>query len=137
MNKKNILISFLVSLLTFLLCCWTASYSLYAAGWAESICYFIVTYLLLNKYAKSNTYGIPYLIAILLGRIILEFPLRISEFRATLFSLFIPIVVCVSIMLAALYFREKRPAVIILSCIIIILLNTIAHEDWINCFGHH
>lgn len=137
MEIKKILISFLVSLLVFLLSFWTASYSLYAAGWAESICYFIITYLLLNKYAAPESYGIPYIIAILLGRTILELPLRITEFRTTLFSLFIPILVYVSIILASIYFREKRPMTLILSAIIIILMNTIAHEDWINCFGHH
>ena len=137
MDKKNFLISFLVSMLAFLLCCWTAAYSLYAAGWAESICYFVITYLLLNKFAKPGTYGTPYLLAIILGRMVFELPIRITEFGTTLFSLFIPIIVLVTIFLASLYFKEKRPAVLVLSVIILILLNTIAHEDWINCFGHH
>ena len=137
MNKKYFLISFLVSMLAFLLCCWTAAYSLYAAGWAESVCYFVVTFLLLNKFANPNTYGAPYLLAIILGRFVLELPVRLTEFGTTLFSLFIPLIVLATIILASLYFKEKRPAVLILSVIIIILLNTLAHEDWINCFGQH
>lgn len=72
--------------------------------------------------------------AVILGRILLELPIRITEFRATLFSLFIPITVISSIVLAAVYYRERRPVVLILSAIIMVLLNTIVHEDWINLF---
>ena len=134
--KKNLIISVLVSMLAFLLSCWTAAYSLYAAGWAESILFFVLTYLLLSKYAEPDSYGVPIVVAILLGRIVFELPVRIMEFRQTLFSLFIPLVVVVSIILASVYYREKRPVVLILSAVIIILLNTVVHEDWINWFGH-
>ena len=136
MNKKKLSISFLASLLVFLLSWWTATYSLYAAGWAESMCYFTLTILLLKKYAQPDTYGIPYLIVIALGRSVFEVPIRITEFGATLFSLFVPIIVFVSIILASICYREKRASVLILSVVIIILLNTIAHEDWMNYFGH-
>ena len=121
-------------MLTFLLTFWTAGYTLYAAAWTESICFFVLTFLLLQKYAKPNTYGWPIVTAVILGRILLELPIRITEFRATLFSLFIPITVISSIVLAAVYYRERRPVVLILSAIIMVLLNTIVHEDWINLF---
>ena len=121
-------------MLTFLLTFWTAGYTLYAAAWTESICFFVLTFLLLQKYAKPNTFGWPIVTAVILGRILLELPIRITEFRATLFSLFIPITVISSIVLAAVYYRERRPVVLILSAIIMVLLNTIVHEDWINLF---
>lgn len=135
--KKNIIISFLLSMLVFLLSSWTAGYSLYAAAWSESVLYFVLTYLLLNKYVKSDNFGIHIVGAILFGRIVFELPVRIFEFRETLFSLFIPMVVIISIILASAYYREKRPVVLVLSVVIIILLNTVIHEDWINCFYHH
>ena len=134
MKKTKLFIAFLLSMLTFLLTFWTAGYTLYAAAWTESICFFVLTFLLLQKYAKPNTFGWPIVTAVILGRILLELPIRIIEFRATLFSLFIPITVISSIVLAAVYFRERRPVVLILSAIIMVLLNTVVHEDWINLF---
>lgn len=132
--KKNILFAFLLSSLTFLLTFWTASYSIYAAAWTESVCFFILTFLLLKKYAEPGKFGAPIVAAILVGRLIFDLPIRITEFRATLFSMFVPIVVIVSIILAAIYFRERRPAVLVLSVVILVLLNTVVHEDWMNMF---
>ena len=59
MNKKNILVAFLSSMLVFMLTFWTAGYSLYTAAWAESISFFVLTYLLLQRYAEPETYGMP------------------------------------------------------------------------------
>lgn len=132
--KKNIIISFLLSLLLFLITCWTAAYSLYAASMAETICYFLLTYFILEKYAKPKTYGIPYVIAIIIGRIVLDIPIRVMEFRETLFSLFIPIVVMSSIFLGSLYYKEKNRTVLVLSIIILLLLSTIGQAQWLDAF---
>ena len=132
MMKKNILISFLMSMLVFLLTFWTAGYSLYAAALTEAASFFVLTYFILEKYANPQTFGLPYVVAIVLGRIIFELPIRITEFPETLFSLFIPIVVFSSIFLAALYFKEKRISVLVLSVIILILLSTIGQSEWLN-----
>ena len=137
MKKSSLLIAFLLSMLTFLLTFWTAGYSLYAAAWAESICFFMLTFLLLQQYAQPGTFGWPIVVAIILGRILLELPIRITEFRETLFSMFIVMVVIASIILASLYYRERRPAILVLSTIILVLLNTIVHESWLNLFHVH
>ena len=71
-----------------------------------------------------------------MGRIILEVPLRVFEFRETLFSLFVPIVSIVSILLAAVYHKEKRTSVLILAVVILVLLNTVAHDAWHHCMLH-
>lgn len=137
MKRSSLLIAFLLSMLTFLLTFWTAGYSLYAAAWAESICFFVLTFLLLQQYAQPSTFGWPIVVAIILGRILLELPIRITEFRETLFSMFIVLVVIASIILASLYYRERRPAILVLSTIILVLLNTIVHESWLNLFHVH
>ena len=137
MKKSSLLIAFLLSMLTFLLTFWTAGYSLYAAAWAESICFFVLTFLLLQQYARPDSFGWPIVVAIILGRILLELPIRITEFRETLFSMFIVMVVIASIILASLYYRERRPAILVLSTIILVLLNTIVHESWLNLFHVH
>lgn len=136
MKKASLIISFMASLLTFLLSFWTAGYSLYAAGWTESVLYFVLTAILLEKYAEAETYGVSIVVAVILGRIVLELPIRATEFSDTLFSLFVPIVVLASIILSSIYFKEKRPSVLVLAAIIIVLLNTVVHEDWVSLFAH-
>lgn len=135
--KKAYIVSFLLSLLVFLITCWTAKFTVYAAGWAESLSFFVLTLLLLEKYAEPGTYGVKILITILAGRLILEVPIRVLDFAGSLFSMFVPIIVICSIGLAAIYFHEKKKgAVLILLVAILILLNTAAHSVWLQQFGH-
>ena len=136
MMKQYHLFSFFLSMLTLLFTFWTAKYTVYAEGWAQSIAYFALTFMLLNKYESSSSYGIPTVISIILGRIILEIPIRIMDFSGSVFSMFVPIVALVSIILGALYFKERKNLVLILEIIIIILLNTVAHEAWIKFVQH-
>lgn len=133
---KNLIITFVGSLLLFLITCWTGSYSIYSAGWTESICFFVFTLLVLDKLAKPDHYSVSFIVTIIMGRIILEVPLRVFEFRETLFSLFVPIVSIVSILLAAVYHKEKRTSVLILAVVILVLLNTVAHDAWHHCMLH-
>ena len=125
-----------MSMLVFLLTFWIAGYSFDAAALTEAVSFYVLTYFILENYAERQSFGLPYIIAIVLGRIILELPIRITEFPETLFSLFIPIVVFLSIFLAALYFKEKRISVLVLSVIILILLSTIGQMEWLNAFHY-
>lgn len=133
---KNLIITFICSLLLFLITCWAGAYSIFSAGWTESICFFVFTLLVLDKFAKPNCYGISIIVTIIAGRIVLELPLRVFEFRETLFSMFVPIVSIVSILLAAVYHKEKRTSVLILAVVILVLLNTVAHDAWHHCMLH-
>ena len=134
--KRQILIPFFVSMLVFCLTFWTAEFTIYAAGWAESVAFFVTTYILLSKYAEPRTFAWITVLAIVLGRIVLELPLRVTEFWSTLFSMFVPMVVVASILLAALYYRDKKSTTLILSVIILILLNTAGHHAWSNMLHH-
>jgi len=134
--EKSILITFLMSLLVFLLTFWTAGYSLYAACLAESVAFFVLTYYVLKTYAKPGTFGLPFVVAVVAGRIVLDVPLRVMEFPETLFSLFVPIVVIVSIVLAALYYKENRVSVLVLSVFIILLLATVGQAEWLDTFHY-
>jgi len=123
-------------MLVFCLTFWTAEFTIYAAGWAESVAFFVTTYILLSKYAEPRTFAWKTVLAIVLGRIVLELPLRVTEFWSTLFSMFVPMVVVASILLAALYYRDKKSTTLILSVIILILLNTAGHHAWSNMLHH-
>ena len=135
-NRIDLLIPFFVSLLVFLLTSWTAAISYYSALWAESVSFFAMSYFMLDRYAKENTYGIPVILMIMIGRVILDIPIRIHAFYASLCSLYITIVVLLSIILSAIYFHEKRSSVLVLSIIIMILLNTVGYDGWIHLIGH-
>ena len=128
--RRTFLIVFLISVLIYLLTCWTTAYSVYAAGWSESIAYFLITYLLMDKYVKPDSSGLSVVSAIILGRIIIMLPLRIMDFREMLPSMFVPLVTIVGIVLGVMCYREKRVVVFILSLIILILMNTVAHYAW-------
>lgn len=135
-NRKVLLIPFFVSLLVFLLTSWTAAISSYSALWAESVSFFALSYFMLERYAKDNTYGIPVILMIMIGRVILEIPIRIHAFYASLHSLYITIVVLLSIILSAVYYHEKRLSVLVLSIVIMILLNTVGYDGWVHLIGH-
>lgn len=134
--KKTYLKIFLTSMLVFSLTCWTATYTIYAAGWTEAVAYFVLTYISLEKYGKPGTFGASIITTIILGRIILELPVRIFDFQDSIFSMFVPIIAIVSIMLGATYYREKRNTVLVLSVIILILLNTLGHHFWYDLVTH-
>jgi hypothetical protein len=139
--KKKIALVFFSSVLLFLLTCWSAGLNLYAAGFTESVCFFVLTYYVLQKFAESDIINknAAAVTAIIIGRIILEIPIRIGDFRGSFYSLGITIVTVVSILLAALCFKEKRSSVFILSAIIIVLINTVGLYAWdisINQFLH-
>jgi len=134
--KTKLIISFLSSMLVFLLTCWTSGYSLYVSAMVGACCFFALTYYVVEKYAAPNTFGAAYVTAISLGRVILEIPLRISNFPETLFSMFTTFVAIVSILLASLYFKEKRYSVLFLSIVILVLLSTVAQAEWLHAFRH-
>ncbi|MBP3767840.1 MAG: hypothetical protein J6I31_06145 [Prevotella sp.] len=63
-------------------------------------------------------------------------PLRVMEFKDTLPSLYIPMAVIVSILLAALYYKEKKLSVLILSVSILIILTTMCQYEWFELFNN-
>ncbi len=126
--KKQLFISFCLSLLLFNLIWWTAAYN--HAVCIESLCYFSLTYYILYKYAKPCTFGIPFVVVVILGRIILELPLRVIDFEGSIESLIRPIASIVGILLSMVYFREKRQWILVLSVMIWILMCTVIREAW-------
>lgn len=132
MEKKCLLIPFFGSLLVFLLTCWTAAFRGPSAEWAESVSFFLFTYCMLERYAKKDTDGIPVVLMIMLGRIILEIPIRIDCFSGTIGSLFVTIVVLIAIVLSMSYWYKKKLYILILSLVIMMLLTTFGHDLWLK-----
>ncbi len=139
--KKRVALVFFSSALLFLVTCWSAGLNVYAAGFTESVCFYVFTYYALQKFAESDIVNrnTAVVTAIIIGRIILEIPIRIDDFEGSFYSLGITIATIVSILLAALCFKEKRSSVFILSTIILVFINTVGLYAWdfsINQFLH-
>lgn len=127
-----------LSLLLFLSTFWIGGYSLYAEAWAHSICFFALTWLCLYKFlGQAKIQGGLIVGAVILGRILLEVPVRSFFFVDCLKTTMVPIITIVSILLACVCFYEKRMSVYALSVVIIILLNVFAHEAWISGWMEH
>lgn len=132
MNRRH-LYPFFSSLLLLIVSCWPAAWAVYAEGWTQTMCYSAMTIYFLMKYAPTPKSSITIILAIILGRLVLEIP-RIFEFHNTLFSLFVPIISILSIILTAICFYERRWSVVALSLAIITIVNVIAHHEWLEYF---
>lgn len=137
MDYKFKLKSFLaiaaLSLVLFLCTGWIASISFYDAAWAEGIAFFAFTWLCLHKLKDKESFSYTLVLsAILLGRFVLELPVRIFDFSSSAISILVPIINIVAIFLAALSFWAKRSYVYAISIVVFILLNVLVHPYWIG-----
>lgn len=135
MNKK-LAICFISGMLLYLLTFWTSGISVFLAGWVQSLAFFALTYFLLMKFAEPKSYGTSYAVAVVLGRLLLEIPIRIYEFPETLYSVVVTITVLFAVVLAAVNFSEKRVSVFVLSAVFIALMNTIVHSEFYHTMRH-
>ena len=136
--KKNDIIIFLLSLTLCLICTPLRALSLYNAAIIESIVYSFITFLLLRKYVDAKYSIIRIILCIILGRIIIELPIRIVDFDKTLSTLMVTIIVILSTILTGLIYSNKKKYVIILSFISWIICAFIGHKVWFDYinFGH-
>lgn len=90
----------------------------------EPIVYFIFTYMVLQRGEKKGYNTFLCTIAVFLGRIAIELPIRIKDFEPTMQSILPPICCIISIFVAYLYYRYKHKA------IPIVILGSLI---WIYC----
>ena len=133
-NFRNYLSIIGLSILVFLLTCWTAKFDGAAPYWAEGISFFALSWFVARKEEKNNLsiYGIAF--ALILGRILLEIPIRTMDFVGTVGSILIPVNSILAIILGLCCYRSKNSSVYILSIVIEILMATFVQETWYNIF---
>lgn len=130
MKKKDYLHIFLLSMLVSLCLCFIRGYHFMVAAAIESFCFMGLTYLLLQKYDKECKHIIPITLWIILGRFILESPIRIFDFWDSMPSFGVTLCCFVGIVLGAVCYKEKRLAVVILSVAILVILSTVGESEW-------
>lgn len=130
---KKYIIPFLLSFLLFFICTPLRNWGLINASIIETICYSIITYLVLRRCSSTNKETLLITGLIILGRIILELPLRIVDFKATLISLPGTLLACLAIVLTSLVFNAKRKMYIsIFSLVVGGFCIFVGHRYWLE-----
>lgn len=131
---KAFLLTTLFSLLFFMITCWSAAFKDTTPYWIQSIGYFMLTYICLDEFSKKlpdlNSWLIG--LAALLGLMIIQAPVRISDFASSYGSLMIVVSCVVAILLAVICFKDKRSYSFILAFIILALFNSVVADMWHN-----
>lgn len=129
-NAKKYIIIFLVSLVIFLVCAPLRFFGLYRAAIIESIVYAFATFFMLSKYAAKPKEVLKVVSVILLGRILLELPIRVINPKGTLISLMVTITVMLSIVLTGIVFYKRKVYVLLLSLLSWGYCAIIGHDNW-------
>lgn len=121
-----------LSLALFLITCWSAIYADTTPYWVESIGYFILTFYCMELFKGEKTDISTWLVvsAVIIGRIIIEIPMRIMDWNGCLGSFMVIAACVIAILLSAYCFNTKKPFAFILSYVILSLFNSIVAEYW-------
>ena len=131
-----------LSAVLFLSFCWTAAFSFYAAAWAQSALFFGFAWICADKMKERPLTLTAIAVAIILGRLLPELPIRISDF-ATFFifprhiSIVVTLISIIAVIPGTVCYREKRNSVYTLSIIILVFLNTFVHWSWLEIYTRH
>ena len=123
-----------LSVTLYLSICWVRIYSdiLFASA-IFCTCYFSFTWVCVARLKNKLNISVNALVvAVMLGSVILEIPVRILDFDGTGASLLSPFIVAISIILAAVCEHERRLSVYILTAATLLLLNTVAQDVWVS-----
>lgn len=112
---------------TFLMYGLNAFHSVYLPSMVCCALFFWLTWAWL-KHAKPVWHIVA---GIILGRIILELPIRILDFQATSASLLEPVCSIAAVLLAVVCYRRRTLRASVISVVVLLLLNTIGHYLWI------
>lgn len=124
-------LSALAGLGLFLITCWSAIFPDSTAYWVESLGFFLLTYLLLEKlqnYDGLKVWSIA--LSIMAGRLLIEIPIRIFDFYGTLGSMLITVSCILAIILGTICYKIKGSYTFILSYIVLVLFNTAVVDFW-------
>ena len=131
-NVKKNTIAFLLSLILCLACTPLRAFNLYHAAVIESIVYAFTTYLLLKKYSEKRHGTTSIVSYIILGRIIMELPIRLADFDKTLSTLMVTISVMLSIILTGTIYCKRNIYTMALSLVSWGLCVFIGHRMWLD-----
>ena len=124
---KTFGLSFLASLALMLICTPLRGWSFHYATLTEIIVYFLLTFFLLKK----NTQHIGLcLLGIIIGRYVLDLPVRLTDFNSTRISLMVPIGSSLGTLLGFIYFKVKKWITLAVSAIVVLVFSFVLEPQW-------
>ena len=125
-------LSCLFSVVLFLITCWSAAFQDTTPYWIESLGFFLLTYLCVDGFSKRIPGLNPWMIglAVILGQLIIQGPIRATDFMGSVGSLMIVVSCIIAILLAVFCYKDKRPYAFIISYVVISLFNSFAADWW-------
>lgn len=133
-DNKNIGVIIASSVILYLIVMTTRIFqSNYLATICFTVSYFIFTLVFLRYFKERLGLSINRIVtAIIIGSFILEIPIRILDFKGSIFTLSSSIFTIVAIILAAISYKEKRTSVYVMSIIIILFLDFYVQRTWLK-----
>ena len=134
---KKLLRLFFLSVVMYLCICWVrATKSYYLTSYTFTLCYFAFSYACFERLKLSNRQQYIYAcVAIILGFMLIELPVRVVDFSGTISTLIITLFTAISVILAFLCWIEKRIITYFLALVILILLNISVLPQWVDYIG--
>ena len=136
MKKENKQIGIIIALsvILYLIVMLTRIFqSNYLATTCFTASYFIFTLVILRYFKERSELSINRIVtAIIIGSFILEIPIRILDFKGSIFTLSSSIFTMVAIILAALSYKEKRASVYFMSILTIFFLDFYVQGTWLK-----
>lgn len=133
-KTKDFLIILSLSVLLFLMTCWTGGIRFGLAAGVESLCYIVFTWYMCRKYTKRGMSCAMIATAIVIGRIFLETPIRVVDFNGTLISLSVPIICLASIGMGVLCFKKNKIPMWVICIALIIIYSVFIPRMWFYHF---
>lgn len=125
-------LSFIFSILLFLITFWSAAFQDATPYWIEGIGYFLLTYVCIDEFTKRlpeiNVWMVG--LAVILGQLVFQTAIRASDFMGSLGSVMIVVSCLIATVLAVFCYKDKKPYTFILSYIIISLFNSFVADAW-------
>ena len=131
--------TFLLSAVTTIVICpLNACHSLSFICLAKAIVFFTLAYIVFTGYKEQSEFSLLSLACIVsIGAVLPTLPVRMIDYVGTVANLYMEFIIIVSIFLAMLCYRDKRPAVFALSVVVMILLCHFGSEAWNSYIASH
>ena len=134
-KAKTFWLSFALSVLVFLITCWSIILGCYTCALLESITISALTWGILSKLdqqGKSSTDYAPIVgIGICVGRLLVEVPVHILDFYGTLSACGALLISLITVVLTVVCYNAKQTSTLVLALLVYLLLNLCAHPLWI------
>lgn len=140
MDKTKIFLKIVgISFILYLAICWIHMFPIELFALARPLCFGGLTFYFLERYYNQGALGIcQVMIAVFIGSVLPEIPVRILDWNGTLFTIPVTAYTFGGIILGGWCFKEKKASVVVASMFIMLLLCTFLLREWTTWYhGTH